>query len=116
MRETPLERAAPLTQYGDTWDQGFRCRPRASDLDGVSVLLGRLTLAQAARYVRRDGRARRGDAVRYTEVGCLEDEGFVVVHTPTRRNPLHVSVQSPPGWDDDVCERFHRCFGQPEVG
>jgi hypothetical protein len=110
-----LDRDTPLTQYGDTWEEGFRCRPRFSDFDGISVIEGRLSVREAARLVCRKRLPFRGDAVRHTTVGQLEDAGFSVRPTPTRGNPGHVSVQSAQGWDDDVCELFHRSFGPPEV-
>jgi hypothetical protein len=55
---------------------------------------------------------------RVTTVGRLCRERFVVIHSSTRGNPLHVSVYAPRDeksgehvdWDQDVAGRFNACF------
>lgn len=58
-----------------------------------------------------------------TTVGRLRERGFLVEHSPTRGNPLHVSVFAPSfeatgepvPWDDVVAVRFNACFTGSEV-
>lgn len=110
--DAEIDPATPLTQFG-TEAGGFRHRPRKGvDPDGVSVIAGRLSPDQAARLV--TGRpARRGDAVRHTTAQELQEAGFTVRRTPSKRIREHRSVEYPGVWDDDVCRRFDECFGPP---
>jgi hypothetical protein len=107
-----LERETILTQYGRRDASGFRVRPRAGVEEGVSLIAGRLDVAEAHRLVVRRGVPQPGvDAVRHTTVGDLEDAGFVVRAAPTRAIPDHVLVGYEGRWDDEVAERFDACFG-----
>lgn len=56
---------------------------------------------------------------RITTVGALRRAGFVVVHSPSKTNRLHVSVFPPPlatgdqsEWDDQLAKRFNACFAE----
>ena len=100
-----------VTQFG-TRDGGFRNWPRAMEED-VSVLIGRLTVEQSARLVRRRGGVARGDGVRYARAGALRHAGFAVRHTPTRSIVVHASVESSGVWDDEARMRFDRVFSEP---
>lgn len=107
-----LERGTVLTQYGRLDRSGFRVRPRPGVEDGISLIAGRLEIAEAHRLVVRRGFPQPGvDAVRHTTVGDLEDAGFVVRSAPTRAIPDHVLVGYEGQWDDQVAERFDACFG-----
>jgi hypothetical protein len=108
----PLERDAVVTQYGRREASGFRVRPRPGVEDGVSLIAGRLGVADAHRLVVRRGFPQPGvDAVRHSTVGDLEDAGFLVQAAPTRAIPDHVLVGYEGQWDDEVAERFDACFG-----
>jgi hypothetical protein len=110
-RDKP-EPPAVLTEYGRLDVTGFRIRPRAGIESGISLIAGRLDVAEAHRLVVRRGSPRPGvDAVRYTTVDGLEDAGFRVRPAPTRAIPGHVLVDHEGEWDDEVAERFNACFG-----
>lgn len=101
-----------LTQYGRSDATGFRVRPRAGIESGISLIAGRLGVAEAHHLVVRRGSPRPGvDAVRYTTAADLEDAGFRVRSAPTRAIPGHVLVDHEGQWDDEVAERFDACFG-----
>lgn len=80
-----------LTQYGTTW---FRPEPR---YDGpivevaVSMLLGVRDVDFAARAVTKRP-ARPNATVRRFRTSDLWLNGYQLLHTPSERNPLHVSV------------------------
>jgi hypothetical protein len=94
-----------LTQYG-TVGQGFRNKPRDADRGAVSLILGKVTAAVAAHVVRvREDHDPVGDVVRFTTVGTLRARGFTPLHTPNRRNTLHVSVACGEDWDEDAFDR-----------
>jgi hypothetical protein len=82
-----------LTQYGT---ETFREEPRFDALPPmveveVSMILGRRSVADAARIVTK--RPPRPNAtVRYFRTDDLYLNGYSVAHTPTERNPGHVSV------------------------
>jgi hypothetical protein len=116
---TPRELADDerLTQFGSRREPPtFRSAPRQSDMGALSMLLGELTVEQAAYYVRRtrkpavDNGGNVVDEVRHASVGGLRGATFSVYHSPHPRNPLHVSVEHEGIWDDDVREAFDRCF------
>lgn len=88
----------------------LRMRHAPRDSDGLSLIRGRLSTQSAAQYVRRTKWAYRGDGVRYTTVGALREAGFRVKATPSRRNPIHVSVCYETEWTDDVTSAFNACF------
>jgi hypothetical protein len=102
-----------LTQWGahDNLAGGrvFRNRPRPQvDVDGVSLFLGRLRPADASRRLRVPFEP-KVHVVRYVRVGEFRACGFTVTHTPTKRNPAHVSVAFPGEWADREAERFDAC-------
>jgi hypothetical protein len=85
--------------------------PRPRDMDGLSVLRGRVAILVAARYVRtKVGFPFAGDSVRFASVERLRSCGFVVTLSPSNRIPIHVSVSIEAEWDPDVCQRFNSCF------
>jgi hypothetical protein len=58
---------------------------------------------------------------RTTTGGSLRNAGFGVEHSPTKGNPLHVSVYSPTlatgepaEWDASLAKLFDDCFTLPE--
>jgi hypothetical protein len=60
---------------------------------------------------------------RSTTVGRLRDAGFRVIHSPTKRNRLHVSVFPPlmpsgetAEWDDKMAILFDACFTEVKRG
>jgi hypothetical protein len=110
---TPVSDDEHLTQYGcTTSDPVFRSHPRP-EVDGldISLIRGMLTVEAATMIVRRRGYVITGaDVVRHTTAGTLRDAGFVVEHTPNRKNPAHVSVRWPGDWTDEVSKDFADCF------
>lgn len=114
-----LQPDEPVTQFGTRSDAGvqldppFQNRPRPCDTDGISVILGRLSAAEAMPLVRTIKRLRPGDGVRYSTVGNLRGAGFVVTHTPSGRNSRHASVSLPSDWGDDAGEAFDLCWDEP---
>jgi hypothetical protein len=74
------------------------------DATAASMLVTRVLTPRATRRV--------------TTAGRLREQGFLVEHSPTRGNPLHVSVFPPTDegtgelltWDDAVATRFNACF------
>jgi hypothetical protein len=111
-RDGSLGRQTVLTQYGRRDTSGFRMRPRPGVEEGISLIAGRLDVAEAHRLVVRRGFPKPGvDGVRHTTVGDLEDAGFLVRAAPTRAIRDHVLVGYEGQWDDQVAERFDACFG-----
>lgn len=106
-----------LTQYGqqDVDTEAFHCAPRAVDRDGLSLIAGTLTVEEACQMVHR-GRCVEHDkcGVRHTTAGRLRRAGFVLLHTPNKRNPNHVSVTHGVNWDDDAAASFNLCFGRAD--
>jgi hypothetical protein len=116
-QELPDE--ARLTQYGERVPVGggFRNRLRAEIGETeMSMILGEVDATAAAMLITKH--LAPGAERRITTVGCLRRSGFVVIHSPTRGNPLHVSVYSPLDkksgehidWGNDVARRFNACF------
>lgn len=110
-----------LTQYGRVTSAPanpdhpgiptFRIAPRAdADSDGLSLMLGHQTADEMVRAVRRFPKLTSDDRVRYVTAGRLRDAGFVVRHTPTRKNPGHVSVTKDGEWDTVTEVEFDVCF------
>jgi hypothetical protein len=97
-----------LTQYGRHSD-GFRRRPRSHET-AVSLIRGRLTVAEAVRVVLWAESVTEDDRVRYARAAALLEHGFDVLLTPTRRNADHISVVWNGDWDDDVARAFDSCF------
>jgi hypothetical protein len=101
-----------LTQYGTT-TQPWRTAPRMRDRGAVSLIMGNLTGPVAGAVVRANGPYGDGtDAARTTTAGTLRAHGFRPSHSPSKGNPLHVSVAAEREWDEDA---FDRCFGEPQV-
>ncbi len=85
------------------------------EFPAVSVIRGALTPEEALRRVRKGmSTATRDDGVRRATVGTLRDAGFILTHTPTNRNPDHVSVTYPGDWERDVALLFKTCFATTE--
>jgi len=115
-----------LTQFARNANK-YLSEPRYHREREISLLTGRLTIEQAARYVLRSVFAKDIEraSVRYTTAGALRRAGFAVLHTPGRISAgcdgdlSHVSVIWPADdpvqrqdipWDPDVTESFIRCF------
>jgi hypothetical protein len=89
-----------LTQYGQVRPDGdnFRGQPRfAQGETEVSMIAGRRTVVDAVGLIASHRAIKPDDAVRYFTVGVLREADYVVSHTPTGRNPDHVSVSAPEG-------------------
>lgn len=111
-----------LSQYGTIHrlvdGEPFKCCP-PYDQEELSMVRGRCTPDEVATSVnpRRTTGAAPGEGVRHATAGELRDAGFRVWHSPTRRNPDHVSVatvDSGGTWTDDDKARFNACFKPPE--
>jgi hypothetical protein len=110
----PLLDGCALTQYGQLISvPPFRQSPRFdSGETDISLLEGRLEPSEAAALVLRRA-APPYATVRYTTVGRLRLEGFIVTRTPTRRVPNHISVTVPSlveAWHYLEVRRFERAF------
>ncbi len=105
-----------VTHYGSrvTGEAVFWDRPRPRDRDGVSVIVGNLTPAEARPLVRREGAPTEDDGVRHVLVGDLRALGFEVTHTPRPRDTRHVSIRYSEEWDDQVAGMFHSCWSKPQ--
>lgn len=105
-----------VTQYGRLYDSGpnFRCRPRNEE-SGLSLIWGSVSTETACSLICPflKGRVRPSDSVRYSTIGTLEDAGFRVYRRPLDYFPHHLEVEFDSEWTDDVCDRFHKCFGEP---
>ncbi len=114
--------AEVLTQYGRDYsngDQVFRSRPRYPREVELSMIRGRIGVEKATAYVRRGAPAGPSDRVRYTTAGVLRAAGFRVQHTPTARNPDHVSISVPLGhveWDTEQELAFIGVFDETGGG
>lgn len=116
MQELPND--LHLTQYGERppIGEGFRCRLREEIGETeISLILGDVDASAASVLVTKY--LTPSAMTRATTVGALRRVGFVVVHSPTRGNRLHVSVFPPSlesgdliEWDDEVAKRFNACF------
>lgn len=108
-----------LTQYGERppLGDGFRDRLRVHIGETeMSMILGEVDAAAASMLVTKH--LAPGATVRVTSVAELAAAGFRVAHSPTRGNPLHVSVFPPAhaDWDDDLAKRFNACFTEAIQG
>lgn len=120
-QELPDE--ARLTQYGERPPVGGgfrdRLRPEIGETE-MSMILGEVDATAAAMLITKH--IAPGAERRVTSVGRLRSAGFVVIHSPTRGNPLHVSVYAPRDeksgehveWESDVARRFNACFTEHE--
>ncbi|MFG3681818.1 hypothetical protein ACGF5H_17110 [Micromonospora chalcea] len=114
--QVELRDTTELTQFGDA-EAGFRNRLRASlGETEMSLLMGRQNAIAASLLITKGQYSLA--AVRYTTAGALRRAGFEVVHTPTRGNPLHVSVfpqigtHGPTEWTDTMATSFDMCFSE----
>ena len=113
-----------LTQYGESppLGEGFRDRLRtAIGETEISMILGEVDATAAAMLVTKH--LAPGATTRVTTVGSLRDKKFRVTHSPTRGNPLHVSVFPPSEesgepleWGDDLAGEFNACFTVGRTG
>lgn len=119
----PLPDASQLTQYGETppEGEGFRdmLRPEIGETE-MSLIWGALDASAAALLVTKTVQSWADR--RITTVGRLRNRDFRVVHSPTRGNPLHVSVfppdlaeGEPAEWDMKMAERFNECFTEEDT-
>jgi hypothetical protein len=82
----------------------------------MSMILGEVDSTAASMLITKH--LAPGAGRRVTTVGRLRAAGFVVIHSPTRGNPLHVSVYAPRDeksgehieWSQEVAKRFNACF------
>ncbi|HEX7304197.1 hypothetical protein [Lentzea sp.] len=74
------------------------------------MIVGKLGVAGALSLVVGRNKVILQDAVRYFNVGRLREADYVVKHTPTPRNPNHVSVVAPEGV---IAEDWWRDHGEP---
>jgi hypothetical protein len=109
-----------LTQLGEDGEE-FRNSLRVSIGETeMSLIMGRQTQMAAALLVTKT--VPPWAIARYTAVGRLRTAGFTVVHSPTRGNPLHVSVfppseaYGPTEWDSTMAVAFDQCFTVPRGG
>jgi hypothetical protein len=105
-----------VSHYGSrlTGEVVFRDQPRTQDTGALSVILGKVTPAEARRRVRKAGEVSGDDGVRYALVGDLRAQGFAVTHAPRAGNTLHARVGFDGAWDDGVAGKFNQCFGAPQ--
>jgi hypothetical protein len=110
---------AQLTQYGEAigGSPGFRNRLRAEVGETeVSLMLGRVDPLAAAMLVTRTPSSFA--VVRHCTAGGLRSRGFVVRHTPSPTNGLHVSVlapvigPAPAVWDDRLASLFDEALAE----
>lgn len=118
-----------LTQFAWKADR-FRDQPRIDREVGLSLLVGRVDVEEAARYVLLGQPPTRGQlsraVVRLTTAGRLRKAGFAVIHTPGRVKPgKHATVVWPDDdpltrpevpWPADVSEAFNSCFNEGGEG
>jgi hypothetical protein len=119
----PVPDSARLTQYGEKPPQGEgfhdKLRTEIGETE-MSLIWGDLDTGAAAILVTRTiapwADSRTTTAVR------LRNGDFRVVHSPTRGNPLHVSVfppdlseDEPTEWDQAMAERFNGCFTEEDA-
>jgi hypothetical protein len=119
-----------LTQFSRNANK-YLSEPRYAREREISLLTGKLTIEQAARYVLRSVFTRDIEraSVRYTTAGDLRKAGFAVLHTPGRifagcdGDLSHVSVIWPADdpvqrqdipWEPDVTASFTQCFNGHE--
>lgn len=115
-----------LTQLGAhelRWESGIRTRHHFSfrsalradrDEEYMSLVAGRMSLAEIVPLVNRGDTAGGADAVRYTVAGELRKAGFEIKYKKSRTIPSHVAVRWPGEWDGDVLSRFDQSFREYE--
>lgn len=105
-----------LTQFGKVEGglPAFHESPRAKDRNGLSMILGQVSVDIACKLVQPDGCVDHHQCrVRTTTAQTLRQAQLVVEHAPTKRNPSHVRVYPSVTWDDNISEAFHLCFKDP---
>lgn len=111
-----------LTQYGEKppMGEGFRSklRPEIGETE-MSLIFGEVNHQQASLLVTKMMQPCADR--RLTTAGRLRARNFRVVHSPTRGNPLHVSVfppeiaqGEPAEWGDTMAELFDECFTEED--
>jgi hypothetical protein len=106
-----------LTQYGEEDEFRDALRVEIGETE-MSLIIGRQDSLAASLLVTKS--AVPWASARYTTVGQLRRQRFEVVHSPTRGNPLHVSVLPPAGlhgpeeWDEPMAKAFRGCFTDPK--
>ena len=114
---------ADLSQYGEQGAEGLEFRNSLRIEEGeteLSLILGKVDRRAAATLITKCWRP--AAAVRHTTAAQLRARGFVVRHTPSLENRLHVSVwppmlgREPVEWDDDLVKAFDECFTEPQGG
>lgn len=114
---------ADLTQYGESGSDGLQFRSELRIAEGeteLSLILGKVDRRAAATLITKCWRSTA--AVRHTTAGQLRRRGFLVRHTPSPENRLHVSVwppmqgREPIEWDNDLAKVFDECFTEPQGG
>lgn len=63
------------------------------------MLVGKMSAEAALGYIASHRTSSPRDTVRYFQVGVLRERGYVITHTPSPKNPYHVSVTAPEGRD-----------------
>jgi hypothetical protein len=118
-----LDDSVELTQYGEMRTNRAKfnnqLRVEIGEVE-MSLILGRQTSLAAALLVTKTHTP--WALARYTTVGTLRSKNFVVRHSPTKGNPLHVSVMAPASgygpleWDEPMAKLFDSCFTGPQGG
>lgn len=108
-----LDRGEVLSQYGMAVSEPvYRNRPRVGLESAVSVILGEVSAETACLMVHGRPVLMVEARVRHTSVGRVIDQGFRVLHTPSRRMDDHVSVERDGVWGDDEARLFDECFAE----
>jgi hypothetical protein len=108
-----------LTQFGEQppVGAGFRDRLRTDIGETeISLILGEVDATAASMLVTKQ--LLPTGIRRVTDAGRLRRAQFTVVHSPTKGNPLHVSVFGPVSaasageaeWGSELARRFNACF------
>jgi hypothetical protein len=97
--------------FGRTFSFRSGLRPTRNELD-MSVLDGRISVAEVVSLICIGDDGGLADAVRYALVSDLKTKGFTVKHSPSKTIPIHVSVTYSGEWDADIQLKFDLCFDQ----
>jgi hypothetical protein len=100
-----------LTQCGTK--NSFRNKLREERLESaLSLCLGKIPFVDVAVAAAFNREVKRSDAIRHATAGCLQERGFRVTYDDGERL-LHVSVEFPGEWSENIGELFDGCFGEP---
>ena len=104
-----------VSHYGSrlTGEVVFKDHLRPQDRGALSVIIGKVTPAEARCRVRKAGEVSGDEGVRYARVEDLRAQGFTVTHAPRAGNILHARVGFDGAWDDGVAGKFNQCFDTP---